>query len=198
MPLPPLACCLQVKQFYTAPTAIRSLMRSGDDWVRKHNRNSLRVLGTVGEPINPEAWRWYHEIVGNGEPAGCIAAWPGWDATGALYRLEGGATSVKSQASLLPLKNSGSIAFGQHENLLPAWLPVAGACPIVDTWWQTETGGHMIVNLPAAWHEKPGSATLPFFGVKPVVVDEKGNELEGEGSSPHFPSKCHQATSPSF
>ena len=62
----------------------------------------------------------------------------------------------------------------------PARPPPAGACPIVDTWWQTETGGHMIVNLPAAWHEKPGSATLPFFGVKPVVVDDKGNELEGE------------------
>ncbi|KAL4458768.1 hypothetical protein ABPG75_013633 [Micractinium tetrahymenae] len=110
----------QVKQFYTAPTAIRSLMRSGEEWVRKHDRSSLRVLGSVGEPINPEAWRWYHEVVGEGR------------------------------------------------------------CPIVDTWWQTETAGHMITNLPAAWPEKPGSASLPFFGVKPVIVDEKGNELEGE------------------
>ncbi|PSC76405.1 acetyl-synthetase [Micractinium conductrix] len=110
----------QVKQFYTAPTAIRSLMRSGEEWVKKHNRSSLRVLGSVGEPINPEAWKWYHEVVGDGR------------------------------------------------------------CPIVDTWWQTETAGHMITNLPAAWPEKPGSASLPFFGVKPVIVDEKGNELEGE------------------
>lgn len=110
----------KVKQFYTAPTAIRSLMRSGDEWVTKHDRSSLRILGTVGEPINPEAWKWYHEVVGGGN------------------------------------------------------------CPIVDTWWQTETGGHMITNLPAAWLEKPGSATFPFFGVQPAVVDDKGNELEGE------------------
>jgi acetyl-CoA synthetase len=108
-----------VKQFYTAPTAIRSLMRSGDDHVTKHDRSSLRLLGTVGEPINPEAWKWYHEVVGDKK------------------------------------------------------------CPIVDTWWQTETGGHMITNLPTAWPEKPGSATLPFFGVVPVVLDEKGNELQG-------------------
>ncbi|KAI3436087.1 hypothetical protein D9Q98_002145 [Chlorella vulgaris] len=110
----------QVKQFYTAPTAIRSLMRSGAEWVTKYDRSSLRVLGSVGEPINPEAWRWYHEVVGDGR------------------------------------------------------------CPIVDTWWQTETGGHMITPLPGAWSEKPGSASLPFFGVKPVLVDEKGQELEGE------------------
>ncbi|KAI7846128.1 hypothetical protein COHA_000389 [Chlorella ohadii] len=110
----------QVKQFYTAPTAIRSLMRSGDDWVKKHSRASLRVLGSVGEPINPEAWKWYHEVVGDGR------------------------------------------------------------CPIVDTWWQTETAGHMITPLPAAWPEKPGSASLPFFGVKPVLVDDKNNVLEGE------------------
>ena len=109
----------KVKQFYTAPTAIRSLMRSGNEYVQKNDLSSLEILGTVGEPINPEAWRWYHEIVGGGR------------------------------------------------------------CPVVDTWWQTETGGHMIVPLPAAWTEKPGSATLPFFGVLPVLVDEKGNELEG-------------------
>jgi acetyl-CoA synthetase len=96
-------------------------MRSGEDWVRQHDRSCLRVLGSVGEPINPEAWKWYHEVVGEGR------------------------------------------------------------CPIVDTWWQTETAGHMITPLPAAWPEKPGSASLPFFGVKPVLVDEKGQELEGEG-----------------
>lgn len=107
-----------VKQFYTAPTAIRSLMRSGDQWVKACSRKSLEILGSVGEPINPEAWRWYHEVVGEGR------------------------------------------------------------CPIVDTWWQTETGAHMITPLPGAWEEKPGSATLPFFGVQPVIVDDKGNELQ--------------------
>ncbi|GBF92828.1 hypothetical protein Rsub_05447 [Raphidocelis subcapitata] len=110
----------KVKQFYTAPTAIRSLMRSGDLYVKEHGRDSLRILGSVGEPINPEAWRWYHDVVGDGR------------------------------------------------------------CPVVDTWWQTETGGHMIAPLPNVWRQKPGSATLPFFGVLPVLVDEKGNELEGE------------------
>ncbi|KAF6258777.1 acetyl-CoA synthetase [Scenedesmus sp. NREL 46B-D3] len=106
----------EVKQFYTAPTAIRSLMRAGDLYVKEHLRDSLRILGSVGEPINPEAWRWYHDVVGDGR------------------------------------------------------------CPIVDTWWQTETGGHMITPLPNAWPQKPGSATYPFFGVVPVLVDEKGNE----------------------
>ncbi|GAX78749.1 hypothetical protein CEUSTIGMA_g6186.t1 [Chlamydomonas eustigma] len=110
----------KVKQFYTAPTALRSLMRSGDEWVKACDRSSLKVLGSVGEPINPEAWRWYHEVVGDSR------------------------------------------------------------CPIMDTWWQTETGGHMITPLPGLWQEKPGSATLPFFGVVPAVLDEKGNELEGE------------------
>jgi len=109
----------KVKQFYTAPTAIRSLMRSGNEYAMKNDLSSLRILGTVGEPINPEAWRWYHEIIGQGK------------------------------------------------------------CPVVDTWWQTETAGHMIVPLPTAWEEKPGSASLPFFGVVPILVDEKGNELEG-------------------
>merc|ERR1711907_673906 len=109
----------KVTQFYTAPTAIRTLMGFGNDWVKEHKRTSLRLLGSVGEPINPEAWLWYHEVVGN--------------------------------------KN----------------------CPIVDTWWQTETGGIMITPLPGAWGMKPGSATFPFFGVKPVVLDEKGNEQEG-------------------
>ena len=109
----------KVNTFYTAPTAIRSLMGAGEQWVKKYDRSSLKILGTVGEPINPEAWRWYNEVVGEGK------------------------------------------------------------CAIVDTWWQTETGGHMIVNLPGAWPEKPGSATLPAFGVKTVILDEKGNELEG-------------------
>ncbi len=109
----------QVNTFYTAPTAIRALMREGDEPVRRTSRKSLRLLGTVGEPINPEAWLWYHEVVGEGR------------------------------------------------------------CPIVDTWWQTETGGHMITPLPGATKLKPGSATLPFFGVEPAIVDEKGNELEG-------------------
>jgi acetyl-CoA synthetase len=109
----------QVTLFYTAPTAIRALMREGEAPVRKTSRTSLRLLGTVGEPINPEAWRWYHDIVGEGR------------------------------------------------------------CPIVDTWWQTETGGILITPLPGAIEAKPGSATLPFFGVQPEVVDAEGNVLEG-------------------
>ena len=110
----------KVNSFYTAPTAIRMLMGQGDDYVKRTNRSSLRILGSVGEPINPEAWEWYHNVVGDGK------------------------------------------------------------CPIVDTWWQTETGGHLITPLPGAIPLKPGSATLPFFGVEPCLVDEKGNELEGE------------------
>lgn len=109
----------QVNIFYTAPTAIRSLMGAGDSFVTDTNRSSLRLLGTVGEPINPEAWEWYHRVVGEGR------------------------------------------------------------CPIVDTWWQTETGGHMLTPLPGATDLKPGSATLPFFGVEPVLLDGEGNELEG-------------------
>ncbi|PNW89098.1 hypothetical protein CHLRE_01g071662v5 [Chlamydomonas reinhardtii] len=104
---------------YTAPTAIRALHAKGDAYVTRYSRASLRLLGSVGEPINPEAWRWYHQVVGDGR------------------------------------------------------------CPIMDTWWQTETGGHMITPLPGATPLKPGSATLPFFGVEPVVLDEKGNELQG-------------------
>jgi acetyl-CoA synthetase len=104
---------------YTAPTAIRSLMQKGDDPVKRTSRKSLRLLGSVGEPINPEAWRWYHEVVGDKR------------------------------------------------------------CPIVDTWWQTETGGIMITALPGAIDLKPGSATLPFFGVKPALVDGEGKILEG-------------------
>lgn len=104
--------------FYTAPTAIRALMRLGDEWVEKYKLDSLRVLGTVGEPINPEAWMWYYEKVG-------------------------------------------------REN-----------CPIVDTWWQTETGGFMITGLPGAHTLKPGSANRPFFGVEPVILDDEGNECE--------------------
>ncbi|MCH7640005.1 MAG: acetate--CoA ligase, partial [Bacteroidetes bacterium] len=106
--------------FYTAPTAIRALMAQGDDFVTRTDRSSLRVLGTVGEPINPQAWRWYYEVVGDSR------------------------------------------------------------CPIVDTWWQTETGGIMITPLPGAIPQKPGSATLPFFGIIPQVLDADGNELDGE------------------
>ncbi len=110
----------QVTTFYTAPTAIRALMREGDEPVKKTKRSSLRLLGTVGEPINPEAWEWYNKVVGEGR------------------------------------------------------------CPIVDTWWQTETGGHMITPLPGAIATKPGSATLPFFGVAPALMDNEGKLLEGE------------------
>ena len=109
----------RVNSFYTAPTAIRMLMGQGDEFVRRAGRRSLRILGTVGEPINPEAWEWYYHVVGNGN------------------------------------------------------------CPVVDTWWQTETGGHLITPLPGATALKPGSASLPFFGVEPCLVDEQGNELEG-------------------
>jgi acetyl-CoA synthetase len=110
----------QVTIFYTAPTAIRALMRDGDEPVAKTSRKSLRLLGTVGEPINPEAWRWYHEVVGDSR------------------------------------------------------------CPIVDTWWQTETGGILISPLAGAIDLKPGSATKPFFGVQPALVDANGTRLEGE------------------
>jgi acetyl-CoA synthetase len=108
----------QVNVFYTAPTALRSLMGQGDDFVRGTSRKSLHLLGTVGEPINPEAWEWYHRVVGEGR------------------------------------------------------------CPIVDTWWQTETGGIMISPLPGATTLKPGSATLPFFGVQPGLMDEQGKLIE--------------------
>ena len=104
---------------YTAPTAIRALMREGDEPVQRTSRQSLRLLGSVGEPINPEAWEWYHRVVGDGR------------------------------------------------------------CPIVDTWWQTETGGILISPLPGATDLKPGSATRPLFGIKPAIVDNDGNELEG-------------------
>ncbi|MFQ5590858.1 MAG: acetate--CoA ligase [Phycisphaerae bacterium] len=112
----------KVNQFYTAPTAIRAIMREGDAPVKRHDLSSLRLLGTVGEPINPEAWKWYYTVVGQNR------------------------------------------------------------CPIVDTWWQTETGGIMITPLPGAIPTKPGSATLPFFGVKPVLLDAKGREIKGAGS----------------
>ena len=113
----------QVNQFYTAPTAIRAVMRMGDELVTKHSRQSLRLLGTVGEPINPEAWRWYNEVVGDGR------------------------------------------------------------CPIVDTWWQTETGGILITPLPGCTPTKPGSATLPFFGVQPALMDDEGKEVDGNDVS---------------
>ncbi len=109
----------KVNIFYTAPTAIRALMQAGDEPVKKTSRKSLRLLGSVGEPINPEAWEWYHRVVGDDR------------------------------------------------------------CPIVDTWWQTETGGIMITPLPGATKLKPGSATRPFFGIKPEIVDADGKPLEG-------------------
>ncbi len=114
----------QVNIFYTAPTALRALMREGDEPVKKTDRSSLKLLGSVGEPINPEAWMWYYNVVGETN------------------------------------------------------------CPIVDTWWQTETGGILISALPGAIDQKPGSATKPFFGIKPEIVDAEGNVLEGpcEGS----------------
>jgi len=108
----------QVNSFYTAPTAIRALIRLGDDWPAKYDLSSLRVLGTVGEPINPEAWMWYHTHIGRGR------------------------------------------------------------CPIVDTWWQTETGGHLITALPGVNTLKPGSASRPFFGVEPVVLRDDGSECK--------------------
>ena len=112
----------QINIFYTAPTAIRALMGAGNELVQKTSRSSLRVLGTVGEPINPEAWEWYYHIVGEDR------------------------------------------------------------CPVVDTWWQTETGGHMITPMPFATPLKPGSASKPFFGIEPQVVSESGEVLEGEAS----------------
>ncbi len=112
----------QVNEFYTAPTAIRSLMKEGESWVKKHSRKSLKLLGSVGEPINPEAWRWYYENVGDSR------------------------------------------------------------CPIVDTWWQTETGGILITPLPGVTPLKAGSATLPFFGVEPAILDQNGKEIPGEAS----------------
>jgi acetyl-CoA synthetase len=111
----------QVNQFYTAPTAIRALMACGDSFVESCSRSSLRLLGTVGEPINPEAWDWYHRVVGESR------------------------------------------------------------CPIVDTWWQTETGAHMLTPLPGATALKPGSATRPFFGVQPVLLDTENREIDGVG-----------------
>jgi len=112
----------KVTALYTAPTALRSLMRSGDRFVEMHDLSSLRLLGTVGEPINPEAWRWFYNVVGKGR------------------------------------------------------------CPIVDTYWQTETGSHLLTNLPGATACKPGSAGLPFFGVEPQILGENGEVLEGECS----------------
>ncbi|MGH1479015.1 MAG: AMP-binding enzyme, partial [Geminicoccales bacterium] len=109
----------KVNIFYTAPTAIRALMRLGEDPVKSTSRASLRILGSVGEPINPEAWMWYYNVVGDGR------------------------------------------------------------CPIVDTWWQTETGGILITPLPGATALKPGSATRPFFGISPALVDNDGKVLEG-------------------
>ncbi|WP_257453224.1 acetate--CoA ligase [Archangium lipolyticum] len=114
---------LKATILYTSPTALRALIREGDQWVKKSSRKSLRILGSVGEPINPEVWRWYHDVVGEGR------------------------------------------------------------CDVVDTWWQTETGGILITPLPGATPTKPGSATLPFFGIEPVLVDEKGQEIQGNDVS---------------
>lgn len=114
---------LGVNVFYTAPTAIRAIARAGSKWVEQHKRSTLRVLGTVGEPINPEIWKWYHDVVGEGR------------------------------------------------------------CAVVDTYWQTETGGILITPLPGATPCKPGSATLPFFGIQPELVDDDGHLLEGNGVS---------------
>ncbi|MDE3245561.1 MAG: acetate--CoA ligase [Acidobacteriota bacterium] len=115
---------LGVNILYTAPTALRALAQAGDEWVKRYSRKSLRILGTVGEPINPEVWRWYHDVIGEGR------------------------------------------------------------CTVVDTWWQTETGGILITPLPGVTPTKPGSATLPFFGVKPVILDPStGEVLKGNGVS---------------
>ena len=111
----------RVNIFYTAPTAIRALMRQGDEFVTRTSRKSLRILGSVGEPINPEAWEWYYHVVGEGR------------------------------------------------------------CPIVDTWWQTETGGILITPLPGATPLKPGSASWPFFGIEPAILNDRGEEIEGPG-----------------
>ena len=108
---------------YTAPTALRALIRAGDEFVKKHSRKSLRILGSVGEPINPEVWRWYHDVVGDGR------------------------------------------------------------CDVVNTWWHTETGGILITPLPGATPCKPGSATFPFFGIEPILMDENGQEIQGNGVS---------------
>src|SRR5690606_10447359 len=110
-----------VNIFYAAPTALRALMGLGNEWVEKTSRASLKLLGTVGEPINPEAWEWYYRVVGESR------------------------------------------------------------CPIVDTWWQTETGAHMLAPFPGAVELTPGSATLPFFGVQPVLLANDGKEIEGPG-----------------
>lgn len=119
-----------VSIFYTAPTAIRALMAAGDEPVKRTSRSSLRLLGTVGEPINPEAWEWYHKVVGDER------------------------------------------------------------CPIVDTWWQTETGAHMMTPLPGATATKPGSATFPFFGAQPVLLDDQGNVIEGNPASGNLVMKA--------
>ena len=113
----------KVNIFYTAPTALRALMREGDEWVEKHDLDSLKLLGTVGEPIKSKEWNWYYKLIGQER------------------------------------------------------------CPIVDTWWQTETGGILITPLPGATPLKPGSATFPFFGIEPMIVDDQGNEIKGNDVS---------------
>ncbi len=120
----------KINIFYTAPTAIRALMAAGDEPVTKTSRSSLKILGTVGEPINPEAWKWYHEVVGNGQ------------------------------------------------------------CPIVDTWWQTETGAHMLTPLPGVHELKPGSAIAPFFGAQPMLLDDQGEIIEGNPATGNLVMKA--------
>ena len=122
----------KVTVFYTAPTLIRSLMGAGDENVTKYDTSSLRLLGSVGEPINPAAWRWYHETVGGGR------------------------------------------------------------CPIVDTYWQTETGGIVLSPLPGAWPQKPGSATMPFFGIAPAVLDPATGVLGGWKAPPKPGKKAQE------
>ena len=118
LPVTMVGCQWQVRTFYTAPTLIRALEAAGDKFVTKSDLSSLKILGTVGEPINAKAWNWYNKVIGGGR------------------------------------------------------------CPIVDTWWQTETGAILLTPLPGAWNLKPGSATLPFFGVQPVLLDEKVSRFD--------------------
>ena len=125
----------KINLFYTAPTALRALMKEGNHFVTNKNLSSLRLLGTVGEPIKEPEWMWYHEIVGNSK------------------------------------------------------------CPIVDTWWQTETGGILISPLPGAIPTKPGSATLPFFGIEPVLLTQEGEEIKGNNVSGLLAIKIFMARS---
>ena len=172
----------KVSLFYTAPTAIRSLMSSGDDFVTRHERSSLRVLGSVGEPINPEAWRWYYEVrrgvARRGPDGGGTAVWEC-----ILQRAVVFARSWEGDVDKMDHPQKGTVPesnlFSLRLEIHPAQVVGSSRCAVVDTYWQTETGAHMISPLPGATTMKPGSATFPFFGVEPAILDEKGNELEG-------------------